>query len=396
MNKINHEALLTVEQPFIKVPYEQLKKAFRISQKHIEKETTVLTHAISDLLKSANQNKIDAEEAVKVIDSSIQRLKTLKKKLQDAKQEEFLFTQRSKTRLQHLSELNQVLSYNDEAYTRWSRIRLDRVLVDFMLRSGYSETAKALAKDANIEELVDTELFIQSKKIEEALQKHSCTECLHWCSENKTSLRKMKSTLEFNLRLQEFIELVRTRRTSDAITYARKYLIQWTDVNIKEIQQAMALLAFKPDTKCQPYKKLFDENRWEHLMDQFRNDNFSLHSLTSEPLLSVTLQTGLSALKTPMCYQPENRNINCPVCAPETLGVLAEKLPLSHHVNSTIVCRISGDIMNENNPPMALPNGYVYSFNALKEAAAKNQGKIKCPRTNDTFEFSELKKVFLT
>ncbi|ORX98890.1 hypothetical protein K493DRAFT_329233 [Basidiobolus meristosporus CBS 931.73] len=396
MNKINHEALLTIEQPFVKVPYEQLKKAFRVSQKHIEKEITVLTHSVGDLLKAANQGKVNADEAVKVIDNSIQRLKTLKQKLQDAKQEELLFTKRSKARLQHLSELNQIVSYNDEAYTRWSRVRLDRVLVDFMLRSGFSETAKALAKDTNIEELVDTELFIQSKKIEEALQKHSCTECLHWCSENKTSLRKMKSTLEFNLRLQEFIELVRARRTSEAISYARKHLIQWTDANIKEIQQAMALLAFKPDTKCQPYKKLFDENRWVHLVEQFRNDNFSLHSLTSEPLLSVTLQTGLSALKTPMCYQHENRNINCPVCAPDTLGVLAQKLPLSHHVNSTIVCRISGEIMNENNPPMMLPNGYVYSFNALKDMAAKNQGKVKCPRTNDTYEFSELKKLFLT
>ena len=93
---------------------------------------------------------------------------------------------------------------------------------------------------------------------------------------------------------------------------------------------------------------------------QFRADNFALNSLTSQPLLSVTLQAGLSALKTPMCYQPENKNINCPVCS-DTLGELAEKLPLSHHVNSTIVCRLSGEIMDEDNPPMALQNGYVYS-----------------------------------
>jgi hypothetical protein len=99
------------------------------------------------------------------------------------------------------------------------------------------------------------------------------------------------------------------------------------------------------------------------LIAQFRSNNFALQFFTPEPLLNVTLQAGLSALKTPMCYQPEHRNINCPVCDPDTLGALATDLPLSHHFNSSIVCRISGQIMNEDNLPMALPNGYVYSYN---------------------------------
>ena len=43
------------------------------------------------------------------------------------------------------------------------------------------------------------------------------------------------------------------------------------------------------------------------------------------------------------------------------MGVLAEEVPFSHHVNSTIVCRLSGKIMDEDNMPMAFPNGYVYS-----------------------------------
>ncbi|CAG8643547.1 14418_t:CDS:2, partial [Acaulospora morrowiae] len=119
---------------------------------------------------------------------------------------------------------------------------------------------------------------------------------------------------------------------------------------------------FPPDTTCPPYKALYDHSRWEALIDQFRSDFYALNSLPSQSLLNVTLQAGLSALKTPMCYQQENKNINCPVCSSDTLGILAQDLPMSHHVNSTIVCRISGKIMNENNPPMALPNGYVYSY----------------------------------
>jgi hypothetical protein len=54
------------------------------------------------------------------------------------------------------------------------------------------------------------------------------------------------------------------------------------------------------------------------------------------------------------------KNRDCPVCDP-WLRKLAEEVPFSHHVNSTIVCRLSGKIMDEDNAPMAFPNGYVYS-----------------------------------
>lgn len=211
--------------------------------------------------------------------------------------------------------------------------------------------------------MVDIQLFAQSEKIEEALRNHSCKECLSWCSENKSSLRKMKSTLEFNLRLQEHIELARLSKGIEAITYANKYLAPWKTTEEKRIGQAMGLLAYKSGTQCQPYKDLYDPSRWQEIIDQFRSDFYSLCSLTSHPLLSITLQAGLSALKTPQCYEHENQNVNCPICDNQTLGSLAEKLPLSHHVNSTIVCRISGKIMNEDNPPMLLPNGRVYSLN---------------------------------
>jgi macrophage erythroblast attacher len=149
----------------------------------------------------------------------------------------------------------------------------------------------------------------------------------------------------------------------------------------------MALLAFPSDTLCEPYKvrhntssifsfppfsfpqehfafkqSLYDSERWKKLIDQFKGDNFALCCLTSQPLLSITLQAGLSALKTPQCQQHEDKNLNCPVCDTSTLGALAETLPLSHHVNSSIVCRLSGKKIDENNPPMLLPNGRVYSL----------------------------------
>ncbi|KAJ1933279.1 GID complex subunit containing RING finger motif, partial [Linderina pennispora] len=245
----------------------------------------------------------------------------------------------------------------------------------------------------------DSSLFTLVMRIERDLkEQHLCQSTLQWCADNRSALRKIDSSLEFELRLQEYIELIRARNTAEAIVYAKKHLVAWSETQMPRIQRAMTLLAFPPDTPCPPYRAMFDIGRWDTLAQEFRMVIFQLHHLPSQPLLHLLLQTGLSALKTPACISDDDaeHNRNCPVCQRDTLGKLAQDLPLSHHVNSNLVCRITGENMNEDNPPMRLPNGYVYSFNSLNEMAANNSGKVKCPRTSETFGLAECKKLFIS
>lgn len=73
------------------------------------------------------------------------------------------------------------------------------------------------------------------------------------------------------------------------------------------------------------------------------------------------MYAGLASLKLPACYKHETKNVDCPICD-VNLGHLAQEVPFSHHVNSTIVCRLTGKIMDDNNFPLAFPqNGHVYS-----------------------------------
>ena len=126
-------------------------------------------------------------------------------------------------------------------------------------------------KLSTVQTLVDIELFSDIRRIEDALSRRSCTEALAWCSENKNALRKVKvrfvkiwitfyspfrsqSTLEFDLRMQEYIELSRERKTMEAIAYSQKYLVSWQDTHLPQIRQLSALLAFPPTTTCGPYK----------------------------------------------------------------------------------------------------------------------------------------------
>lgn len=97
------------------------------------------------------------------------------------------------------------------------------------------------------------------------------------------------------------------------------------------------------------------------LAKSFRLAAYQLNSITTEPLFHLSLFAGLTALKLRACYDEASKNTDCLVCETEGFGELANEVPWSHQFNSTIVCFISGKIMNENNPPMAFPNGYVYS-----------------------------------
>jgi macrophage erythroblast attacher len=64
----------------------------------------------------------------------------------------------------------------------------------------------------------------------------------------------MQNTLEFDLRLQEYIELARSGKKMEAIAYSKKHLISWQDTHLSQITQASNLINYVPMTLCGPYK----------------------------------------------------------------------------------------------------------------------------------------------
>ena len=130
--------------------------------------------------------------AVAALDSMITRMQGLKRKLEALHSEEKAVMLQSNKRIAHLQDLYAIPSLVDETYDQWSRVRLDRLLADALLRNGFGESARMLAREKSIEDLVDVDVFVQCAKIEASLRRGSTTECLAWCVENKNTLRKNK------------------------------------------------------------------------------------------------------------------------------------------------------------------------------------------------------------
>ncbi|XP_067007526.1 E3 ubiquitin-protein transferase MAEA [Anabrus simplex] len=390
----------SLEHPTLKVPYELLNKKFRAAQKQLDREVSHVQAAALELERGLQAEVVGAGDITRLLGGMVERLQVLKRKAEESISEELEAAYVCKRRLEHLREHTGTNGPNSStssgAVNLWRRRRLDRMLVEYFLRRGYYGAATRLAHRSDLRDLTNIDVFLVSREVERSLARRETSKCLAWCHDNRSKLRKLKSTMEFNLRIQEFVELVRNDQRMDAVRHARKHFSNFEDDQLQDVQHCMALLAFPTNTELSPYRELLDESRWDRLVEQFRQENYRLFQLASQSVFTVALQAGLSALKTPQCYSNsrDNRNPSCPVCQ-DALNELALPLPFAHCSQSRLVCSISGLPLNEHNQPMMLPNGYVYGEQALEQMALENNGQIVCPKTKEIYSFKKLEKVFV-
>ena len=229
-----HFPELTLElqdQPLLRLPFELNRKNCRAARWHVEKErdnalqmlknaasAAVSTGKTSSAAAAASLSSIQGNTdssltgnnendeittdndssaistnnaATACLDTLIQRMHGLKRKLESLHEEEKVLHMASRRRIEHLQSLYEIQSLADVKYEMWSKVRLSRLLVDYLLRGGYDESAKALAKAKGIEEMVDVDAFVQCHRVENSLKRGKTQEGLAWCNENKQVLRKM-------------------------------------------------------------------------------------------------------------------------------------------------------------------------------------------------------------
>lgn len=347
-------------------------------------------------------------------------MQTFKRKLDELNSEEDGLHDHTSKRIKHLNDLFEVSSLGDVKYESWSRTRLDRLMVDYLLRSGYSRTAASLAEAKQISHLIDLDTFTACHKIAASLENGETRDALRWITENKNSLKKLinapfkTTTLEFELRLQQYIELIRAGKTIEATEHAAQHLSPHASSRPEPVMHAAGLLAQQPDTQAQPYKDYFSAGRWQQLAGLFVETHHTLLTLPVQPLLHVALSAGLSALKTPACHSAYNpassstpghariaaNSSLCPICSME-LNDLARNVPYAHHNASSV-----------ESDAVVLPNGRIYGRARLEDLQRKlvmagvggavadeieigKTGEVLDPTTGEKFNWEEVKKVYI-
>lgn len=114
--------------------------------------------------------------------------------------------------------------------------------------NNFHSAQKIVEHNPELAELTNLDIFLVARNVELTLAQQQTQAALAWIHDHKSKLRKIKSNLEFRLRQQEFVELIKADRRMDAVRHARKYLTSMEDVPWEEVQHCMALLAFPADT----------------------------------------------------------------------------------------------------------------------------------------------------
>ena len=191
---LNSADLLLLEQPILRVPYEQLRRNLKSAQRAIERDlTATCTSSLNDLAKGTPPaSLLPKESAVQAIDAMLGRVRGLKRKLSSLSASNTANAEASSARIDHLATLHSLESYSSKTYREWADVRLSRQVAEYMLRKGYTQSADALATSYGVDKLVDTDLFKECARIEAALAKESVVEALTWCKENAPLLKKIK------------------------------------------------------------------------------------------------------------------------------------------------------------------------------------------------------------
>ncbi|KAJ8709576.1 hypothetical protein PYW08_009580 [Mythimna loreyi] len=397
--------LKSLEHATLKVPYEVFNKRYRNAQRVLDVEARQVGSGASELDAATRKQPVTTGEIDSLLGGMVEKLTTMKRKASEAITEEVQAAYVCKKRLEHLKEQAAALaepstpqvkamSYTSQTtLNQWRKVRLDRMLVDYFLRNGYYDSANKLADARGLRELTNVDIYSAAAEVEAELYSQRTARCLQWCADNKSKLRKLNSNMEFKIRIQEFIELVREDKRLEAVRYAKKHFSTYEEDQLKDIQHCMGMLAFPKDTEVEPYRSLLQGVRWRALVLQFRWEHARLLHPARLPALPVALQLGLAALNTPQCYSESTRVSTCPACQPP-LNALAATLPHAHVSHSRLLCRISRAPLNEHNHPMVLPNGQVYGEKALKEMM-KEHGSIICPKTKEVFCMKRVEKVYV-
>ncbi|KAK3116024.1 GID complex subunit containing RING finger motif [Teratosphaeriaceae sp. CCFEE 6253] len=391
--KLDPDAHLLLDAPLLRLPHELLRKNLKAAQRHIEVAHKSLTTTLQPLTPHTSPT-----DTLAALDATLAKAQTLKRKLEGLREEEQALHRQQEARIRHLGDLYGVETLADVKYEAWSHVRLNRLVVDYLLRKNYTASARSLATSKGIGELVDIAVFEDCARIQRGLLEGGeagVKEALGWCAENKQALKKAGSTLELELRLQQFIELARTGemgKLMEAVAHARKFLVGGVDAEFG--LRAGGLLAHGVETVVEPYRTLYSAARLKHLASLFHSTHHTLLALPAQPLLHTALGAGLSALKTPACHSIHNPLTApagqttpngapvpslipsphggglCPICSTE-LNELARGVPYAHHTKS---------YMEED--PVVLPTGRVFGrerLRMLNEKLGVPGGRVRDP-----------------
>ncbi|CUM67516.1 uncharacterized protein PRCAT00005215001 [Priceomyces carsonii] len=354
-----------------KIPCELIKKNFKNVQKLVEKQKKLLTEDIGKIRKNPN---LPSRIKLEMIRKLIKSFEGFQRKLATFAERDEEYRSRIIVRLENLAQLTQYTNLIDVKAPRsgskeleddkqtptgddftmnlhntnlinWYRDQANLLIVDYLIKSNTSSNGnigllllKNLSKtNPKFSKLIDYDLFENFNNVFVSIvEHHDLSLIISWFSENRNSLRKANSNLEFEINYCKFLSLIEKGDVSEAINFSKEHLssygnrenYQQGDVknhesNLKKLKEIGGLLVYVAINKSKPleanglsfssslvinsprfqeYEKLLSDERWTSLAECFTKNFTDLYGISKNYPLFIYLSAGLSSLKTKSCY----------------------------------------------------------------------------------------------
>lgn len=334
---------IQTHQPQLNIPTQLIKKNFKLIQKLIEKQKKQTGDEIAKIKKNVNlPKKIQLEMVRKLISN----YETFQKKLQALIKKDEEFRSRLVARLENILQLSKysdtldMLNFHNQNLINWYRNETNLLIVDYLIKSNTNEEnlgyklLESLSKtNPKISKLIDYDLYLDYNKVYLSITRaHDLLLIINWFNDNKASLKKINSNLEFEINYCKYLTLIESGDVNEAIKFSQDNLSSYGNkdnysneemnnykLNLERLKGLGGLLVYRSMDnsftnmlfsnklmfQSQPYReyeKLLSNERWENLGHCFIDNFIKLYGITTNYPLFVYLSSGLSSLKTKSCY----------------------------------------------------------------------------------------------
>ncbi|EGT31443.1 hypothetical protein CAEBREN_00804 [Caenorhabditis brenneri] len=429
--------VLSLDYCTFRTPYEECNVLYRNSQKSLERNA-ILTSKIAALIKRKVNNSTEpiAQNVLKKhFDYLIQQVQEQKAEMQKSLDTTVAFCQKIQYRCDKLAEEFPTESdeetededikmeveeqeeeagpststarpppkrppakeTDEEKWERTERNKFARYIAWHMLRCGFIEPAKELIKTANLQGMVDVEVFQRIFAIEQALHQRNTQPCIEWCNLHRSKLRRIGSRMEIVARTQDVITFIEEGNIPEAVAYVKKNLTPIAKDKFQgDLTKVMSAIFIPLEESKTRNPEYHTPLRYEETAKMFIKEAYRLYGLGGMDAFETLVQMGLASMKTPECHadrKTPKKKQKCIVCRPDIFP-LAKDLPFAHVENSIILCSMNGSVCDdEHNIPFLFPSGHVFGKKAVNKLRRKN-GKIWDPVHKQEIEEDEVLRLY--
>ncbi|KAF6265934.1 CTLH/CRA C-terminal to lish motif domain-containing protein [Scenedesmus sp. NREL 46B-D3] len=183
------------------------------------------------------------------------------------------------------------------ASVRVAKEDMNKLVMNFLVTEGYVDAARMLEQESGTAPGVELGSITHRMEIRKAVQSGQVEEAIDKVNDMDPEILEEQQALFFHLQQQRLIELIRNRKTVEALAFAQEYLAPHGEENeafLEELERSVSLLAFD-EPQASPVGDLMDVAQRQKTASELNAAILSSQGQEREPRLLLLLKMMLWA-----------------------------------------------------------------------------------------------------